>query len=564
MKTRLLALLLCLVLVASALLMTACGGSKKDDSTDAATDAATSPAADKGTAAATGSGAAPADTAAVTGNGDTAEEEAARAAALGNFLKGIEQASEGGIAFTGTIKGTHTFTNHNWETNTDERQTETIDLNLALNYFQYVLDATMSGTVGDGDNVDVEFFYDGELVAVYSNTPEEEEGPAYEVYFLEDVLSDFSGAADLPSLVMTDTDADFAASMEEFAKLFDYDKLGVSANALTKNVLVFEQVNENTYKVSFVSDKVFDAALNLLNVVKANKDGTVGELIDALFGAGTVDKIKAELDKYHGSDKLKDILPDLEKTLGDLGLKVDDAYAYAADLFNQFTGATGEEAMDGEGMREMVISLCAELTVNDAISMAVSMSAGFGDDDEGWEDDGYGWDDDYGWEDDGEEEEYEYQGAVDRLESAMPGMPTIPGLVSPMGEDGEMTYESIKASVVAFMDVKVSDLALLMGVEDIGAIVDMGISYVTAFKEAFKVEASVITDKDFVPTEATLTIKIDTTKLPAEMEVDPTVLTIECKAEIKSTLNVAPINSTLNGKISEAKAAKETEAVTED
>ena len=118
MKTRILALLLCLLLVASACLMTACGKKNKEVADD---------------------------------------EE--REVALASFMKGVESIRKGGVVFTGTIKGTSTDHHWNDETGEMELKTEDIDLKLSLKYNNETFDAVAEGKAG-GDSGKFEIYFD--------------------------------------------------------------------------------------------------------------------------------------------------------------------------------------------------------------------------------------------------------------------------------------------------------------------------------------------------------------------------------------------------------------------
>ena len=310
MKTRILALLLCLLLVASACLMTACGKKNKEVADD---------------------------------------EE--REVALASFMKGVESIRKGGVVFTGTIKGTST--DHHWNDETQERElkTEDIDLKLSLKYNNETFDAVAEGKAGD-DSGKFEIYFDGKLVGMLSL--DENDVADGEVYFLEDA------GEILPSSVSFLAE-DYSAVIDQVLALIDLDKFAANISSATKDVISIK-TNGKTYTVTVTSDAIFDLAVAKLTILKDSGDKTVAELFDALVGEGSFAKLKTTLEKYEGTDTIAEILPDLEAALTDLGINVDALYAF----IGQFLGVEGEDA--GEQAKTMLTGMLSDMTINDAIT----------------------------------------------------------------------------------------------------------------------------------------------------------------------------------------------------
>ena len=315
MKTRILALLLCLLLVASACLMTACGKKNKE----------------------------------------VADAED-REVALASFMKGVESIRKGGVVFTGTIKGTSTDHHWNDETRENELKTEDIDLKLSLKYNNETFDAVAEGKVGD-DSGKYEIYFDGKLVGMLSL--DENDVADGEVYFLEDA------GEILPSSVSFLAE-DYSAIIDQVLALIDLDKFAASISAATKDVISIK-TNGKTYTVTVTSDAIFDLAVAKLTILKDSGDKTVAELFDALVGEGSFAKLKTTLEKYEGTDTIAEILPDLEAALTDLGINVDALYAF----IGQFLGVEGEDA--GAQVKAQLTGMLSEMTINDAITGLTKM-----------------------------------------------------------------------------------------------------------------------------------------------------------------------------------------------
>ena len=314
MKTRLLAFLLCFVLVLSACLMTACGGSKNDKVAE------------------------------VT-------DEEARQTALSSFFKGVDAIRHGGIVFTGSVKGSVTETDE-----TGAKKTNAIDLNLSLNYNDEQFVAVAEGTA-DGESGRGEIYFDGTLFGTLGKGEGKE--AEFDVFFLDDV------AGKLPVTLPTGEDADYTEILDKISALIDYDKVAENIAKATKDFIVI-QTKGKTYVISVSSDKVFDAVLGILDTVKNSGNMKISELVDALCGAGTWAKIVETLDKYEGTTKLATLIPDLEALLTDAGIKVDALYAFVGEMMG-LTAAPGSTVADQ--VKVMLGSLLNEMTINDAIAM---------------------------------------------------------------------------------------------------------------------------------------------------------------------------------------------------
>ena len=316
MKTRLLALLLCFVLIASLFVMTACGTKKNSEVTD--------------------------------------DEE--REVALASFMKGIESIRKGGITVTGTLKGSSTDKDE-----TGALKTENVDLTLSLKYNNEKFVAVAEGTAGD-ETGKFEFYFDGETVGMLSTEGDKTEG---DVYFLED-------AAQMLPDSFAFLAEDYSEIIDQVLALIDLDKVAANISAATKDVVSIK-TNGKNYTVTVSSDAIFDSVLNTLNILKNSGDKKVSVLIDELAGEGTFAKLQATLEKYEGTDTLDTVLPDLEAALTDLGIKVDALYAFVG----QFLGVTGEDV--GAQVKTMLTGMLSEMTVNDLVAMlAGKLGLGFG------------------------------------------------------------------------------------------------------------------------------------------------------------------------------------------
>lgn len=473
MKTRLLAFLLCLVLVLSACLMTACGSkSNKDDKVVEVTD------------------------------------DEARETALASFFKGVDAIRNGGIVFTGSLKGSSTGKDESGQT-----KTEAFDLTLALNFNDGQFDAVAEGTA-DGESGKGEIYFDGTLIGMLGKGEGEE--AEFDVYFLDDV----AGKLPVPGLT-PDEEGEYIEILDKVSALIDYDKVAENIAKATKDFIVI-QTKGKAYVISVSSDKVFDAVLGILNTVKNSGDMKVSELIDALCGAGTWAKVVATLDKYEGTTKLSVLLPDVEALLADAGIKVDALYAFVGEMMG-LTAAPGSTLADQ--VKETVTGLLGEMTVNDAIGLI-----GGGNNKEA----------DFGAEDAG--------GEYEETEETM----TYEDIVATIKQYAAMTVNELGAAL-KMMDGEDPTQATF----DIATEIAPAIEYVTAFKEAIKFNLSVTCDKTLNPTAIDLTVTLDTTKLPEDMKADAANLTLTINAEIKDAVTVTP-SEAMAAKIADAKAERQT------
>ena len=501
MKTRLLAFLLCFVLVLSACLMTACGGSKK--------------------------------VVEVT-------DDAARETALASFFKGVDALRHGGITINGSVKGTATETD-----DAGAKKTNAIDLTLTLNYNDEKFDAVAEGTT-DGKNGRYEIYFDGALVGTLAK--DEGKDAEFEVHFLDDAVEK------LPIPVLTpDEQGEYTAILDQIMALIDFDKVAANVSNATKGVIVVSTKGKN-YVITASSDGLFDIALNTLTVLKESGDKTVAELLDALCGEGTSEKLLAELGEIQGTDKLVDLLPKLEAALSDLGLKVDATYDFIAKT------VMGENAT-GEQLKTFLVTILGEMTLDEGIeylfnlitemissifdSIFDSMINGAGEEEIG-------------------------EGEVEPMNSADP---TAAGAVD--GEtDGETDEESgaptwamISGMIQGFLTGNVNDsFGTFFGTDkdettgepipfDIAAEVEPAIAVVTALKDAIKFNVTVTCDGKLNPTAVDLTLSVDTEKFPEELEADPANVTLTLSAKIKDNVTVTP-SETMAAQIADAKTKR--------
>lgn len=482
MKSRILAFLLCLVMLASVCLMTACGKKKEVEVTD--------------------------------------EEQ--RTEALGSFFKGIDEVRKGGMVATGSVKG---YTTEKKEDGSIAR--EDIDYKLVLNYFNQTFDATASGTT-NGKSGTFEAFFNGTVYATVST--EGNEKPEYDVQFVSDKMETMPLALD----------EETTALIDKIVALIDLDKVAENLSAPTDGLLVVKKKGSD-YVISVSSDALFDEAIRILNIVKNSGEGTVSELIDALLGEGTSAKLMEELGAISGSDKLVDLLPKLEAALSDLGIKVDAAYDLAAKTM------MGEEAT-GAQAKQLLTATLGQMTLDDGFayvynkisqmigsifsSMFSSITGG------------------------GNDKEPDVE--VSPMQSAEPAGEPV-GATAGEGENeekeegsGAPTWAYIYGMIQSFATAKVNDaFGMIFGTEkdettgapkpfNVSAEVTPIIGYAAALKTAIQFSATVTCNKNLVPKKAEVSLTVNTTGLPAEMEMDAAELTLTIKAEFKDSVTVAP------------------------
>ena len=507
MKTKLLALLLCFVLVASLFLMSACNFGKKKGNDSTSTEA---PAADV-----------------------EVTDEQARQLAIAAFLKGVDAIRKGGIVFTGTLTGSSTEkVNKDESENEDaepEFKTENFDFSLNLKYNDEKFYAVATASEGK-----FEAYYDGELFALLSTEGEDVGGT---VFFLDDFVGEIPF---VPALV--GEGEDYSVIIDKVLALFDLDKIAANVTASSAGVVTIK-TNGTTYTVSVSSDAMFDAAVGIVNALKDSGDKPASALFDALLGAGSFAKLQATLEKYSGTDTLDTVLPDLEQVLTDLGIKVDALYEFIAPFLG--IEAT-EELSAGQQVKAFATSTLAEMTVNDALGMAMNF---------------------FGM---GEKEPEGYdEGAVEPLQSEGPG-------AEPAAEEEEeigMTYEAIVAMILGYAEMNVNDLIPLLdemdeepdeGEEeqtpvpfDIATEVAPALEYIAALKEAIKLTVSVTCDARLNPTNVALSLVIDTTGLPEDLqdEGEVTQINLTINAEIKSNVDITP-SEAMQAKIAAEEAAR--------
>ena len=494
MKTRLLALLLCLLLVASACLLTACGKKKKNAEVVEVTD------------------------------------DAARQVAIASFLKGIDAIRKGGVTFTGTLVGSSTEKNEE-----GALVTENFDLTLELKYNNEKFDAIASGTAGS-DRGTFEAYFDGELFATLSTEGEVSEG---DVFFLNDAAAFVPGSS-----LLAGDDGDYTAALDKLATLIDFDKVAANINSAAKGVIVVK-TNGTIYTVSVSSDALFDFAIATLNILKDSGDKTVAELFDALLGEGSFNKLKTTLEKFSGTSKVSELIPELEAVLTDLGVNVDALYEFLAPFF----GVTGDGVVNQ--MKAMVTGMTSELTIDDAISMAQQkitemLSNMFRSM--------------FGLESENAPESYQ---GVEQYQSAPGGEPEV-GEGSPASEESamELNYATIVGMILGYSEMKVNDLFAELNKEpdfDIATEAEAAIAEVSGVKEALKFDVTVTCDGELNPTKIELNATIDSSKLPADMqeEGESQNFTLSIVAEVKASVDLAP-SAAIQAKIAEAKKARET------
>ena len=283
MKKRLLAFLLCLILVVSSFLFTGCGKKEKE----------------------------------VT---DPEERETA----IAGFIKGVEALRNGGVVATGSVKG--------FSTEKDGTRND-VDISLTLNFNNGKFQAVATGTA-DGNAGTFELFFDNEVFASLSTEDGKTEA---DVDFIDEDLAKSSFGSRLK-----DEDGDFSTLIDQILALVDVDKLAAKINAASAELVVIKKTKSG-YKITVSSDAIFDVVLATLNTLKNSGDKTVAELIDELAGAGTFEKLKTELEKHSGTDLVSSMIPDLEALLADAGLNVNAAYELAG---RTFLGLTGDNVAD--------------------------------------------------------------------------------------------------------------------------------------------------------------------------------------------------------------------------
>lgn len=513
MKTRLLAFLLCFVLVLSACLMTACGG--KNAKVVEVTD------------------------------------DEARETALASFFKGIDALRHGGIVITGSVKGSATETDDAGATKTNP-----IDITLTLNYNDEKFDAVAEGTA-DGEDGRYEIYFDGTLVGLIGQGGEKE--PEGEVHFLDDEVEKLP----IPGLT-PDEQGEYTAILDQIMTLIDFDKVAANISNATKGVIVVSTKGKN-YVITASSDGLFDIALNTLNVLKESGDKTVAELLDALCGEGTSEKLLAELGEIQGTDKLVDLLPKLEAALSDLGLKVDATYDFIAKT------VMGEDAT-GEQLKGFLLTMLGDMTLDEGIEFLFNkISEMIGTIIGSIFDSMIN----------GAEEEEIGEGEVEPMNSADP---TAAGAVDDENDgetDDELDDEEenvvpnwamISGMIQGFLTGNVNDsFGTFFGTDkdettgepipfDIAAEVEPAIAVVTALKDAIKFNVTVTCDGKLNPTAVDLTLSVDTEKFPEELEADPANVTLTLSAKIKDNVTVTP-SAEMAAKIEAAKTERAREEV---
>ena len=499
MKSRILALLLCLVLIASACLMTACG---KKKNTVAETEAP-----------------APVEV--------TVTDDEARQVALAAFLKGIDAIRKGGVTFTGKFAGSSTKKNKE-----GEFVTKNFDLTLDLKYNAEKFAAVATGTAGESSGT-FEAYFDGSLFATLSTEGEKSEG---DVFFIDD----FAGVVPGGTMLAGD-DSDYTAAIDKILALIDLDKLAAQINTAAKGAVVIK-TDGISYSVSVSSDALFDVEIGMLNVIKGSGDKKVSELFDALVGEGSFAKLQETLEKFSGTSKVSELIPEVEAALTEIGVKVDALYEFLAPVF----GVTGEGAANQ--VKATLTGMVEDLTIDDAIALAAERASAmrgsmFGKKNKA--------------------PEQQYQG-VEQYQSAPGGEPAASMEPAPTtGESGpEMNYATIVGMIMNFSEMKVNDaIALLNKVEsfDISTETDPVIAEMTGLKAAVKCDLTVTCDARLNPTKIELAASVDSSKLPADRqkEGESQNFTLTVSAEIKSSVDVAP-SAAVQAKIAEVKEARET------
>ena len=509
MKTRILAFLLCLLLVASACLMTACGTKKSKEVADA--------------------------------------EE--REVALASFMQGVESILAKGVVVTGTLKGTSTEKDE-----TGAPKTENIDLKLTLKYNNGKFDAQAEGTAGK-DSGKFEIYFDGKLVGTLAL--DENDVADGEVHFLEDE------AADLPFTVAADDGV--VAILNQVLALIDLNKVAANISSATKDVISIK-TNGKTYTVTVSSDAIFDLALAKLAILKDSGDMTVAELIDALCGEGVSEKLLAELGAIQGSDKLVTLIPKVEAALADLGLNVDATYDFVAKT------VMGEDAT-GEQLKAFLVNVLGDMTLDDGIEfvfnkisdMIGSIFESIFDSmfDNGEEETGEGEVEPMNaagpeapvatgeTETEGEDEDDEESGA--------PTWAYISGMLQ-----GLLTGK-VNESFGAFFGTDKDETTGEPIPFDISKEVEPAIAAVNGVKDAIKFSVTVTCDKKLNPTSVELTASVDTTKLPEDMQEEGEVVQVELSvsADVKSSVEVAP-STAMQAQIAAAESAREDESEEEE
>ncbi|MBO4284364.1 MAG: hypothetical protein J5958_07065 [Clostridia bacterium] len=492
MKSRILALLLCLVLIASACLMTACGKKKN-------TTAETEPAAVEVT------------------------DDAARQVALAAFLKGIDAIRKGGVTFTGTLVGSSTEKNEEGALVTDN-----FDLSLDLKYNAEKFDAVATGTAGS-DSGTFEAYFDGSLFAILSTEDGKSDGS---VYFIDDFAGFVPGGA-----MLAGEDDDYTAIFDQILALIDFDKVAANVNAAAKGAVVIK-TNGTTYTVSVSSDALFDFEIATLNILKDSGDKTVAELFDALVGEGSFAKLQATLAKFSGTSKVSELIPELEAALTDAGIKVDALYEFLAP----YLGVTGEGVVNQ--VKSMLTGMTSELTIDDAISMVVEkvqqmIGSMFGMGEKQNYPDEYQVAEQYQSAPGGEPATSEEPAPTTGEAGPELNYATIVGMIT--------TYSEMKVNDLIAGLNKVESF-------DISAETDPVIAEISGLKEAIKFNVTVTCDATLNPTKIDLNATVDSSKLPAEMqeEGESQNFTLTVSAEIKSSVDVAP-STAMQAKIDEVK-----------
>jgi len=328
MKHRILALLLCLVLISSALFLTACElGSSKTEKDG---------------------------------------EVEVTASKLGSFIAGVDKVRKGGLTADMTIK----------ETISDSGWTKVVNTSSKLKYNNGRFTLAETGKIkytysGDTQEYDYtgETYFDGSVFATMTAS----NGKLYkEIYLLDEEVDDlrdeFASSEETAWIadLLGGEGFDALPWLDSVLGLIDFAKAAELVLPSLGGRFKMEK-KDGAYLVTFDSDAAVDAEIALLNTVKKNLNGKASDLFDALLGTGKFAGLKTELAKYHGSDRFSDLLPKLETALADSGLNVDGVYDFFAAKVNE--NRSDSDKMTGKQLKQKLLDKCGEMTVNDVIAL---------------------------------------------------------------------------------------------------------------------------------------------------------------------------------------------------
>lgn len=330
MKTKLLAFLLCLVMLGSVCLLTACGvgGNSSDTTTDATTEA-------------------------------PATEAPASYPEVASLLKGVDAVRKSGMTFTGSFTV----------------PAEDVDYSMNGDYLAGKFRVlTEDKCLDEGEYDKYETVFDGAGFYWLNEWGDErysdDDFDAVIVgdmldYALDDKMVTVFTALFSPSSLFSLDKVDYTKVFDKLVSRIDLDDVAELIGPLVSKISPSQNA-DLTYTASFTSDAFFAAVEADLKDAKAIGEKTVEALFDSVVGNGAFAQIKTVLNQYNGTDKVSDLIPAVESALAESGIQANDVY----DLVAEYIPAE----ITGEQIRALLTEKLADWTIDDAISYALAMA----------------------------------------------------------------------------------------------------------------------------------------------------------------------------------------------